>query len=364
MNQKTIFINGRFLTKTVTGVQRYSRELLRQMDFLLNEDRFSQRVKFVCLVPREAFQQPGWQNIEIRPVGLNNGNLWEQVDLPLYARGELLFSPANIGPFYYRNQVVTFHDASVFAVPQAYSRTFRAKYTFILRNLSRNARLILTDSHFSQRELARYLGVTPERFQVISPGGDHLDPIQSDIKILEQYHLKKNAYLLLVASRSPHKNLGSVFEALKSVNTDMKVVFVGESFGQVFQRTEYRLLPPNVETLGYVPDGQLKALYENALGFIFPSMYEGFGLPVLEAMHCGCPVLCSNAASLPEVAGDAALYFDPYQVDQIAQTLNDFLSKPQSHEQLRLKGRQHAAGFKWSMTAQKVLEVLLNSPIH
>ncbi len=356
MTPKTIFINGRFLTKTVTGVQRYARELLRAMDAMLAP---AQDVRCICLAPLEKLENPGWKNIEIRPVGLNKGNLWEQVDLPFHARGGLLFSPANIGPFYYRNQVVTLHDASVFAAPQAYSWAFRAKYIFMFHWLARNARRLLTVSRFSQGELARYLQIPPQRFTVVAPGCDHFDRIQPDERILTQRGLERDGYLLIVASWSAHKNLGSVFEALQLLNAKVKVMVVGGSFGQVFRKTRAQALPANVETLGYVSDGQLKALYQNALGLVFPSTYEGFGLPVLEAMRCGCPVLCSEAASLPETAGEAALYFDPHRSEQLAGALDVFLFSPSLREELREKGYKHSARFQWAATARQTLETLL-----
>lgn len=361
MTRKTIFINGRFLTQPVTGVQRHSLELLRQMDCLLVPPAGSVLPRLVCLAPHETFEHPGWKNIEIRQVGLNKGNVWEQVDLPIYAGGELLFSPANIGPFHYHNQVVTFHDASVFAVPEAYSRSFRTKYMFVFRQLAQRARRILTVSDFSRQELAHYLNVSPERFTVTLNGSNHLDYIERDTEILKRNHLEKNSYLFIVASQSRHKNLHNVFEALKLIKTDFKVVAAGGSFKRVFQESGNGLYPANVQFLGYINDRELKALYENALGFIFPSTYEGFGLPVLEAMRCGCPVLCSKAASMPEVAGEAALYFDPHQIDDIARAFDDFLSAPQLHEQLRATGREQAARFEWSKTARQTLEILSGS---
>lgn len=352
VNRRIIFINGRFLTKTITGVQRYARELLREIDIQLPAS-----IRMICLAPPEAFALPAWQNIEIRSVGSNRGNLWEQVDLPRHAHGELLFSPANIGPFGYRNQVVTMHDASIFAAPQAYSWTFRAKYRFIMRQLAKNARHIITDSHFSQKELAHYLKIPLQRFSVVPLGADHLDRVQSNSQILTQHDLKPKTYWLIVATQSLHKNLTAVFEALKRIQPAMQVVMVGGHFEQVFQRSVYADVDTVIPT-GYIPDEHLKALYENALGLIFPSTYEGFGLPILEAMRCGCPVLCSDAASMPEVAGDAALYFDPHPPRQIAEIIRHFLAIPQTDKWLNAAGQQQANQFKWSVTARQSMEIL------
>jgi glycosyltransferase involved in cell wall biosynthesis len=296
-------------------------------------------------------------------VGNNRGNLWEQIDLPYHTQGKMLFSPANTGPFYVSNQILTFHDASVFAMPEAYSLAFRAKYWFIFKNLVRTARLILTDSRFSQQELARYLKVPAERFLVITLGGDHLQATQPDSDILQKTGLSTGTYLLTVSSQSRHKNFGCVLEAARLVKSRVDFVTVGGSFQQVFHhkgKIEAKTLPPNIHALGYVNDNQLKALYENALGYIFPSLYEGFGLPVLEAMSCACPVLCSNAASLPEVGGEAALYFDPLDANSLADVIERFLSDPTLRSNIQARGLKQAARFTWEKTAHQTLKALVS----
>jgi glycosyltransferase involved in cell wall biosynthesis len=359
----TILINGRFLTKAVTGVQRYAFELLSQMDILLEEPEY-RGLRLICLAPPELAVFPAWKNLAIRRVGRNRGNLWEQIDLPLHLQGNLLFSPANTGPFYVANQVLTFHDASTFAVPEAYSLAFRAKYWFIFKNLVRTARLILTDSRFSQQELARYLRVPAERFLVIPLGGDHFQAIQPDPAILQKHGLSPKAFFLTVASQSRHKNFGHVLAALQMVKSGIACAAVGGSFQQVFQhngKLEAKTLPPNFHALGYVSDHQLKALYENALGYIFPSLYEGFGLPVLEAMSCHCPVLCSTAAALPEVGGEAVLYFDPLDTKSLAAVIERFLPDQALRADLQARGYEHARQFTWEKTARETLNALIRS---
>ena len=344
---KIIFINGRFLTSPVTGVQRYARELLPALDRQLPPD-----VQMICLAPQQPFDAPSWHKIEIRRVGHSHGNLWEQFELPLYAHGELLFSPANSGPFHYANQVVTLHDASTFAVPEAYTPAFRAKYAFLFQQLTQRAKHLLTVSRFSQGELAHYLKTDPQRFTVIHNGADHLDAVAADENILAQHNLRKNEYLLTVASQSKHKNLQSLF----ALPARIKIVVAGGSAGDVFSAQGRQNTQDHIQMIGYVNDQALKSLYQNALGFIFPSCYEGFGLPVLEAMRCGCPVLCTNNAALPEVAGKAALYFEP---DNIAQVVETFLTSASLRDELRQKGLERSAHFTWAETAAKTLEILL-----
>ncbi len=343
---KTIFINGRFLTRPVTGVQRYARELLSALDKQLLPE-----VQMICLAPPQPFDIPRWHKIEVRRVGHSHGNLWEQLELPLYAQNELLFSPANSGPFHYANQVVTMHDASTFAVPDAYTPAFRTKYAFLFKQLAKSAKHLPTVSRFSQRELARYLKTDPRRFTVIHNGADHLDNIVADDSILARHNLDKNEYLLTVASQSKHKNI----QSLSALPNGLKLVVAGGSAGDVFSAQDRRKLSDPIQIIGYVNDPALKSLYQNALGFIFPSRYEGFGLPVLEAMRCGCPVLCANSAALPEVAGKAALYFDP---DNIGQVVETFLASASLRDELRQKGMERSAQFTWTETAAKTLEIL------
>ena len=353
-----LFVNGRFLDQPLTGVQRYARELMRQIDDLLDEGQAYAGLEVICLTPGGEPPQTGWKHIRARQVGRNRGNLWEQVDLPLSLHGELLFSPANTGPAYYANQVVTFHDASVFAMPQAYSVMFKAKYRFVFGQLVKHARLILTDSVFSQRELAHHLHVDPARFEVVLLGGDHLQDLAANEDVLDEYGLRDKAYLLMVANQSPHKNMARLIEAIRQVKGETQFVLVGGSFKNVFQGDGREDLPARATRLGYVDDPSLKALYEHALGFIIPSLYEGFGLPVLEAMNCGCPVLCSQAASLPEVGGEAAQYFDPLKVDAIRSAIERFIAEPALQARMKASGRSHAAGFLWKKTAIETMRLI------
>jgi glycosyltransferase involved in cell wall biosynthesis len=358
-NKKTIYINGRFLTQPITGTQRYALELLSHIDILLEEEKYA-HLDLVCLVPREPFTRPKWKNIKIIPVGINKKNLWEQIDLAFFARGSLLFSPVNTGPIFHRRQIVTIHDASVFAVPAAYSLGFRLKYRFIINLVGKSALLALTVSQFSRRELAKYLKVPVDRFYVISHGGDHLDDVVSDRQVLVRNKIEKNSYFLTVSSNSPHKNFSSVIRAAqKDRIKGVQFIAVGGTFSRIFQAAKSVNMPENVQLLGYVNDCELKALYENAVGLIFPSLYEGFGLPVLEAMQAGCPVLCANSAALMEVGGDAALYFDPLNPDDLASLIDRFLADRTLQQKIVARGLEQSAKFRWEVTARNTLDKII-----
>ena len=357
--QQTLFINGRFLEQPVTGVQRYSREVLRALDDLLVSgwiDR--ERYRFICLASRAARDLPPWKWIRVETVGRRTGNLWEQLDLPWAARGRLCFSPANVGPYFLPGQVVTIHDASVFAMPQAYSLPFRWKHRTLYRRLGQTARTILTVSEFSKRELVRWCGILPAKIRVIPEGREHILRVPADATVFERLNIGSLPYFLCVGSNSPHKNFGVVLEALARLECkDFEVIIAGGDFAKVFQ-AQAQPLPENARRVGYLQDAELRALYQRAAGFIFPSLYEGFGLPPLEAMTCGCPVLCSNASSLPEVGGAALRYFDPTDAAQLAQQMAQLASDPALQAELRRKGTRQAELFSWAKTAQATWEVL------
>lgn len=229
----------------------------------------------------------------------------------------------------------------------------------IFRSLASLAKVIFTDSNFSQIELSQYLKQPSEKFKVIPLAGDHIDRVPPDTRILSKHNLSKNSYVFMVGSQSPHKNLATVRDAVELTNGDIKIVFAGGQYQKVFNKEILRATTKNIIVLGYITDEELKALYLNALGFIFPSYYEGFGLPILEAMHCGCPVLCARAASLPEVAGEAALFFDPMKASDIAKAIDYIFLDQQLRNDLIQRGYRRAKEFSWRTATYSTLNTLM-----
>lgn len=358
-DKKTIFINGRFFTQPVTGVQRYAIELLDALDrFFAAHALDQQEIDLVCLVPPDCTQKLDYQKIKVRKVGRLTGNLWEQIELPRSTGGALLFSPANIAPFFHPFQVVTIHDASVYAFPQAYSLPFRTKYRVTYQRMARTARRIITVSEFSKMELMRWCKMRPDQFEVIPHGSEHLSVIAPDNTILERAGLTGKRFFLGVGSQSPHKNFHGLIEAFRKLNCqEAELVLVGGKFGKVFQTAE-ESLPEHTHHLGYVKDQELSALYQNAAGFVFPSLYEGFGIPVLEAMSAGCPVICSSTSSLPEVGGKAVLYCDPANPLDIAEKMSLLLNQETIRDALRQAGYQQVKKFSWENAAVKTWDLL------
>lgn len=355
-----IYINGRFLNQPATGVQRFALEVLNALDMLLiSGDASLERAEWVCLVPRDVIHFPVWKFIRVEQVGKLKGNLWEQIELPFYARRGRLLNLCNIGPYWGKRQAVVLHDASVFQVPEAYSAAFRLKYRWVMKRLARRAEVVFTVSEFSRRELARFLNVPEARFQVVTEGHEHLLDVARDESLLDHLNAREKPYLLAVGSMSPHKNLTALIRALPYLDSlDFDVLVAGGSFPNVFQGVPL-MIPPNVIRVGYVSDQQLRSLYENALCLVFPSLYEGFGLPPIEAMAFGCPVLTSDRASMPEICGEAALYFDPESPREIAERIHQIAKDEALRRSLQSAGARQIQSYRWEQTARQIAERLM-----
>jgi len=349
-----IYINGRFLSQTITGVQRCALELVRALDNLALPPDW----QVVLLVPKKIKQFPSFRQIEIRSVGRLGGHLWEQLELPCFARDGFLVNLCNTGPLLLHKQLVTIHDAAVFRYPRAFSFFFRTWYRFLLPRLCFAARKIVTVSDFSRRELIELLGVSPAKVSVIVEGWEHLSRVPLDDRVLDRFGLRSRPFVLAVSSLNPYKNFHSVVAALDYLSDlDVDIAIAGGANPKVFDGGE-NALPSNVKYLGYVSDGELRALYSAATAFVFPSFYEGFGIPPLEAMSCGCPVVASNRASIPEVCGDAALYFDPESPLEIAEKIRLVLLDESVQKDLRGKGMGKAQFFSWEIGAIMIKENL------
>lgn len=348
--QKTIFINGGFLARPVTGVQRYAVELTRR---LLEVARTDPDVGPIAVVN----PPPGAR-------GIIRGNLWEQATLSLRARSGVLFSPCNMGPWLHPRHVVTMHDMRAFSAEQADSLPFRTRlwHGTTLSMLGRTAKRIVTDSHYSRACICEHLHVSHERVQVIYPGADHILAFGHDDAVVEKLGLRPGRYVLAVGSLYPHKNV-RILHSLDWAKYDLKLCIVGEApdtRAPAFQRIveEARTQPASICYTGRRSDAELRTLYSSAFAFAFPSLYEGFGFPPLEAMYCGSPVLVSNRTSIPEVCGDAAVYFDPLSPESLRQVVESLLCDSHLRATMIERGRQRANQFTWARATAEVMSLL------
>jgi alpha-1,3-rhamnosyl/mannosyltransferase len=194
------------------------------------------------------------------------------------------------------------------------------------------------------------------------------DPVftPADEKVVARVRQKYNlppSYLLFVSSLEPRKNIDVLVDALVETKTDIPIVLVGwKGWGEKswFEKIKNKNLKNRVYLTGHIPDHDLRAVYTGAQALIYPSLYEGFGLPLVEAMACGCPVICSNVSSMPEVAGDAAVLIDPMQSSELAQAIENVVHDTGLRNFLVEKGRQRALGFTWESTADQTLDVYRN----
>ncbi|MHA4870317.1 glycosyltransferase family 4 protein [Duganella sp. PWIR1] len=352
-----LYINGRFLTRRMTGVDRFAREVASAIDRMLAAgDPQVAGLTVTMLVPQSEQPVEQYRHIAVRQVGKRQGAAWEQLELPrAVPSGALLLSLCNTGPALRREHAVVIHDAGTERMPQAYSRGFRWWYRVLMPTLGRRARHLLTVSEFSRRELEAVYAFPTGKTVVVPEGGEHILRVQPDPGALERFGLHQRPYLLAVSSMAANKNFRLIVEALALLDhPPFDIAIAGGANPRVFGNAG-NVETANVRWLGYVSDVDLRTLYGGALGFVFPSLYEGYGLPPLEAMNCGCPVLVSTAASIPEVCGDAGLYFDPHDAVALKDAMLRLAGDGALREQMRERGYQRAQRFSWDRAAREVL---------
>ena len=320
-------------------------------------------IRFRLVAPSGERRRIDLNQISTVDVGRLRGQQWEQLELPAYTAGRLLLNLCNTAPVGVRS-VVVIHDASVFAVPQAYSPAFRSWYRILLPLLGRRAFRVITNSHFSREELSRRAGIPYDKLDILPLGADHILQSAADKGVFHRLPVGPGRYILAVGSRSPHKNLGALVAAVAALGVKhLPLVLAGGTNARVFAasgRSETR--SESSIDAGYVTDGELRALYENALCFVFPSLYEGFGLPPLEAMLCGCPALVSNAGPLPEVCGSGARYCNPRDPHDIARGIREIVAEPGIREQQVRAGAARAREFTWQRSVYELISILDRIP--
>jgi glycosyltransferase involved in cell wall biosynthesis len=348
-----IAINGRFLTRSPTGVDRFATELLRAW---LPRFGLGRSVK-TLVPPQSAVHGKDGLDLCLQQVGAFTGHAWEQLELSGHCGEHVLLSLCNTGPIARRRQLAVLHDAGVMARPSTYSFAFRSWYRWLFAGLMRRAGVVATVSKFSAGELMRHVGGRSSSIELIYGAGEHVLRTPPDDRVLQRLGVAGHKYVLAVGSRTPNKNFSGVIRAAALLSDlGCKVVAAGGSNKRVFNGVT--LTDDSLILAGYVSDGELRALYESASCFVFPSFYEGFGLPPLEAMHCGCPVIVSNRASLPEVCGDAALYCDPDDPADIASHLRRVLESATLQSELREAGLLRARAFGWNRSAEQLEQLL------
>ena len=349
------------------GIGTYIRNLLRQ---LARIDRDTEYV-LLCREPDVGIAAQLGPNFRGVVEPSPNYSLREQIHIPWVLRREqpdVYHAPHYVLPPAIRcRSVVTIHDCIHLMFPQYLPN--RVAYAYARASMwaaARRSNRILTVSEASKRDILHLFNVKPEKIVVVYNAIDeHFSATPSDehvARIRERYQLD-HKFVLYVGNIKPHKNLVRLIEAfsqLRRTHDDLKLLIIGDEISKLpaLRRAVHRhKLHKHVRFLGYLKDDTLTVLYRLASVFVFPSLYEGFGLPPLEAMASGTPVVTSNVSSLPEVTGDAAVLVDPYDVESIEEGMRRILDDPKLAEELRLKGLTRAREFSWERSVEKTQKV-------
>lgn len=341
-----IVINARFLTQDMRGVQRFAEQTCLALKQIRDD--------VVFVAPQGIKMHESAKALNVQCIGRNGGHLWEQLDLPLYLRRQgnpLLVSLCSTAPLLYRNQIATHHDITYIRHPESYTRLFRTLYRVMTPILLAHIKALLTVSNFSKGEISQFYHFPESKIFVVPNAVS--DEFQPGPPVSE-----KKDYLLAVSSPSAHKNFSRMIEAFLSLRNQehLELHIVGAA-SDVFADPNLQHLAsgdPRIRFLGWLNDSELIAQYQGAVAFVFPSVYEGFGIPPLEAQACGCPVVAANAASIPEVLQASALYFDPVDVGHMATAMERVLTDLQLRQSLRRRGLNNVTRFSWEDSARRV----------
>ncbi len=369
MRGLTIGIDAsRSATERPTGTERYSTEVVRNM--LEIGERHSWRLYRRNTAEFEDSLCVGRPNVEF--VVMSAPRFWTHTRLAweiLRRPPDVLFIPAHVMPWRVSvPTVVTVHDLGHAAFPSTHTLTQRLYLEMTTRHHVSRAAHLIADSASTAEDLERRYGADPARVSVVHLGVDpHFSPAKSsEIEgIRHKLDLPEGSdYILHVGTLQPRKNLLRLLGAFARIATDYPKISLVLAGGPGWGAEDYvghaRLLGIESRVLfpGYVAEADLAALYSGALIVVVPSLYEGFGLPVLEAMACGAPVATGRGSSILEVAGDAALFFDPLQVESIAATLREAIESPSERSRLARIGVERAASFTWRRCARQTLDIL------
>ncbi|MBF0555900.1 MAG: glycosyltransferase family 4 protein [Nitrospirae bacterium] len=349
--RRDVVINARFLTQPFTGVQRYALEISRHLS--------GRDITFVS--PSGPVKTEASRGLNVLQYGSLQGHLWEQFDLLRYLKtnsNPLLFNLTQTSPYLYKPFVLTLHDISFLKNPEWYARGVRRLYSALMPGLAGKALKIITSSCFSKGEIIKYLNIQESRIEGI--GGAVKEGFSEKAK--EGFSAPLGDYILAVSSLNPRKNLYNLIRAFKACRFDgIKLVVVGDT-SNVYPGSHCdligKMIDDNIRLINYVTDEELAALYNKALFFAYPSLYEGFGIPLLEAFACKCPVMASNTSAMPEVCSDGAYYVNPYDVDSISSGLKVMVEDAALRQNLVEKATQRAAQFSWRVSAAACLKII------
>lgn len=354
---KKVYINGRFLTSPFSGVQRSAFELILALDKVLaRKSLLLKEYSFIILYSGNIINPIELTNISIQKKGILKGNLWEQLELPLYTLRHLLINLCSIAPVIKRKQLVLIHDASFFVNKTYFSFAFRIWYKFAIPIIGLFSKHILTVSEFSKSELIKYAAINSNKISVIYNSADHIARFQKPSTEFVDKISKLRPYCLAVSNLGANKNFKGLNLALNLIDFKPYNMVIAGAAQRVLNATS--TVEGKSVYLGYIDNNELSYLYSHATLFIFPSFYEGFGIPPLEAMISGCPVIASQTSSIPEICGFACAYFDPYQPVDMATKIEKLLNDPERLIELKTLGKIQASKYNWEESGKNLLSIV------
>lgn len=300
-----VIINGRFLLHRITGVERYAREILLELDKIIQSGEIE------LAVPPEIQNIPDYKNIKTTKVGKLKNRLWEHISFPVYVKKKRAVSLnlCNTAPLI-EPGIVCIHDMKIKAHPEYFSKKFLLWYNLLFGNAIKHAKKIITVSEFSKNEITKYYRVNTDKIVVIPNAWQHYNRVQYDENTLKKYKLEKDGYFFAIGSMDPNKNFKWVAEAAKRM-PDQVYAIAGLINKKIFANGLGFELPSNVKLLGYVEDKEAKTLMRDCKAFLFPSIYEGFGIPPLEAMCAGCKnIMVSDTEVMHEIFENSVVYLN------------------------------------------------------
>lgn len=345
-----VVVNARFLTQKVTGVQRFAMEICLQLKTMLKE------VEFVT--PSDVIQKEAYQELNAKIIGSHHGHLWEQLDLPKYLKSKgmpLLVNLANSGPLFYKNKIVTIHDVAYKVFPQTYPKSFLLYYNLMIPRLLNGSRHVVTVSQYSKEEICKFYHV----------GKDKVSVVYNAVSEIFKPTTANNGenYFLAVSSMNYRKNFIYILEAFckyQEQGGKECLYIIGDLKNASFKEMDLSKYTsnPKIKFLGRVSDEELIKYYNNAIAFVYPSFYEGFGIPPLEAQACGCPAICAKASCLPEVFGDSVLYCNPYDSDSLVSSFQKIISDNVLRKALQDKGFINTRKYSWENSAKRLRDII------
>jgi glycosyltransferase involved in cell wall biosynthesis len=367
-----IGIDARSVLKQRTGVGNYTYNLIQHLSQLDRENQYvlfySHHLNVRSSIPE--IDNPNFENKFLRFPNKLLNLLWGTVKLPkidwFVGDVDVYHSPNYCLNVLARGKsMMTIHDLNFLAYKQFTIASGRWHYAFKIKNYAQKVDAIVADSQSTKNEIIKYLKIPEEKIHVIylgcSPAFQPLSSSETKQKIMEKYQIKRD-FILYVGTLEPRKNLKGIIQAYNysRAKDDFLLVLAGGKgwkYKHIFRLVNQLKLQDRVVFCGYMPDSDLPALYNSASVFVYPSFYEGFGLPPLEAMACGTPVIVSDTTSLPEVAGDAGIYVDPFDIEQISVSIDTVLSDVKLCRTLRERGLMRAKLFSWEKTARETIKL-------